>query len=80
MGWGIEWSLLVVGEYSAGGFEVNKKSYASFTEQSRIGNKKAGYADAVWLWPGRLRLGALVANFSIPLMLVSLYALFGFDK
>ena len=26
---------------------------------------------------GRLRLGALVANFSIPLMLVSLYALFG---
>ena len=70
---GLCWLL---GDILLVGFEVNKKSYASFTEQSRIGNKKLAMlmlSGSV----GRLRLGALVANFSIPLMLVSLYALFG---
>ena len=70
---GLCWLL---GDILLVGFEVDKESYASFTEQSRIGNKNL----AMLMLSGsvcRLRLGALVANFSIPLMLVSLYALFG---
>ena len=70
---GLCWLL---GDILLVGFEVDKENYASFTEQSRIGNKKLAMlmlSGSV----GRLRLGALVANFSIPLMLVSLYALFG---
>jgi len=70
---GLCWLL---GDILLVGFEVDKESYDSFTEQSRIGNKKLAMlmlSGSV----GRLRLGALVANFSIPLMLVSLYALFG---
>ena len=70
---GLCWLL---GDILLVGFEVDKESYASFTEKSRIGNKNLAMlmlSGSV----GRLRLGALVANFSIPLMLVSLYALFG---
>lgn len=70
---GLCWLL---GDILLVGFEVDKESYAYFTEQSRIGNKNL----AMLMLSGsvnRLRLGALVANFSIPLMLVSLYALFG---
>lgn len=70
---GLCWLL---GDILLVGFEVEEERYGSFVEQSEIGNKRL----ALLMLPGsvgRLRLGALVANFSIPLMLVSLYALFG---
>ena len=69
---GICW---LVGDVLLVGFEVDQKRYSQFTKGSLIGNKEL----AMLMLPAskkRLRWGALLANFSIPLMLAGLYSLF----
>lgn len=64
----------LIGDIYLVGFEVDKKRYGQFVEGSQIKNKDLSIlmlsADIK-----NLRFGALIANFSIPLMLFSLYGL-----
>nr|WP_245335565.1 DUF6796 family protein [Streptococcus panodentis] len=69
---GLCWLL---GDILLVGFEVDRERYGSFVAGSQIGNQDM----ALLMLPGsvkRLRFGALIAHFSIPLMLASLYGLF----
>lgn len=69
---GICW---LIGDILLVGFDVQEEKYESFLADSTIKNKDM----AVLMLEGsvpRLRLGALVAHFSIPFMLFSVYALY----
>ena len=69
---GICW---LVGDVLLVGFEVDQKRYSQFTKGSLIGNKELAML-MLSASKKRLRWGALLANFSIPLMLAGLYSLF----
>jgi len=69
---GICW---LVGDVLLVGFEVDQKCYSQFTKGSLIGNKELAML-MLSASKKRLRWGALLANFSIPLMLAGLYSLF----
>ena len=69
---GICW---LVGDVLLVVFEVDQKRYSQFTKGSLIGNKELAML-MLSASKKRLRWGALLANFSIPLMLAGLYSLF----
>lgn len=67
--------LWTIGDILLVGFDVEEDKYQEFLQDSRINDKQT----AVMMLSGsvrRLRSGALVANFSIPLMLLSLFSLY----
>lgn len=69
---GICWLL---GDIFLVGFDIDLEKYEKFLENTKIKNKRL----AVLMLSGsvpRLRFGALVANFSIPFMLFSVYSLY----
>jgi hypothetical protein len=69
---GICWML---GDIFLVGFDIDVEKYGDFLQDTKIKNKRL----AVLMLSGsvpRLRLGALIANFSIPFMLFSAYSLY----
>lgn len=87
MGWGMDWTLAslaaglasglcwLTGDIFLVGFEVEEEKYRDFLQGTGIRNKRM----AVLMLSGpvsRLRFGALIAHFSIPLMLFSVFSLY----
>lgn len=73
---GICW---LIGDIFLVGFDVEEEKYGAFLSGTGIHNKRL----AVLMLSGpspRLRAGALIANFSIPLMLASVFALYTLAK
>lgn len=73
---GICW---LIGDILLVGFDIEEEKYQDFLRDTKIKNKKM----AILMLSGsvlRLRVGALIANFSIPFMLFSLVSLHSFAK
>jgi hypothetical protein len=65
----------MLGDVFLVGFDIDVEKYGDFLQDTEIKNKRL----AVLMLSGsvpRLRLGALIANFSIPFMLFEIYALY----
>jgi hypothetical protein len=65
----------MLGDIFLVGFDIDTEKYSDFLQDTKIKNKRL----AVLMLSGsvsRLRLGALIANFSIPFMLFEIYALY----
>lgn len=65
----------LIGDVFLVGFDIEEAKYQNFLKNTSIKNKKM----AVLMLSGstpRLRFGALIANFSIPFMLASVFALY----
>lgn len=65
----------LIGDIFLVGFDIDEAKYQDFLKNTSIKNKKM----AVLMLSGsvpRLRFGALIANFSIPFMLASVFALY----
>ncbi|MBP1737685.1 MAG: hypothetical protein H6Q60_1566 [Oscillospiraceae bacterium] len=65
----------LVGDIFLVGFDADEQQYKDFLQSTKIKNTDM----AVLMLPGsvkRLRFGALIANFSIPFMLLSIYSLY----
>ncbi len=73
---GICW---LIGDIFLVGFEIEEEKYKDFLQNTKIKNKRM----AVLMLTGsvrRLRFGALIANFSIPFMLFSVFSLYSLTK
>ncbi|MGI6170034.1 MAG: DUF6796 family protein [Christensenellales bacterium] len=73
---GICW---LIGDICLVGFDIDEGKYAEFLQKTGIKNRRM----AVLMLSGsvrRLRFGALIANFSIPLMLFSAFSLYALAK
>lgn len=69
----------LIGDIFLVGYDGKEEDYKDFLQDSKIKDKKM----AVLMLNGstkRLRFGALIANFSIPLMLMSIYSLYDLAK
>lgn len=73
---GICW---LIGDIFLVGFDIEEEKYKDFLQNTKIKNKRM----AVLMLSGsarRLRFGALIANFSIPFMLFSIFSLYSLVK
>ena len=73
---GICW---LIGDIFLVGFDIEQEKYQGFLQDTKIKNKRM----AVLMLSGsvrRLRFGALIANFSIPFMLFSVFSLYALAR